>query len=198
MVDEDEGKDAHGADEESVVNHQAMDRDEDEHDDVEASGSAGDEDHDDDDDEDHGLVSEGEEDPLAPDFLLDDVDHGEAQRRPAISNRVKTPKEFFATEILYRHDILEDEARQAIAGTYRFEIRGADGGVWTLEVGEDISIQNMKADADTVLSMDEDDFVRLVNGDINPQIALLAHRIRVHGSIDKAVAVQYLLSPTGE
>lgn len=153
-----------------------------------------------DEEEEEEVETQGEEDPLAPAYdledgtLLEDVDHETAQRRP-VSTVIKSAKEFFATEILYRFDVLEPHIQKNLMGSYRIELKGYQGGVWTMTVGEEVDVVNRREDAEVVLSMQQKDFLQLVNGDLNPQIALLAQKVKVTGDIDKAIAVQYLLVP---
>lgn len=154
----------------------------------------------DDESEEHVVETEGEEDPLAPAYdlehghLLEDVDHAQAQKKP-VTTEIQSAKEFFSTEILYRYDVLEPEIQKSMEGSYRIELKGFQGGVWTLTVGEDLDVVNRREDADTILSMQQTDFIQLVNGELNPQIAMLAQKVKVTGDIDKAIAVQYLLVP---
>ncbi|MCB0344687.1 MAG: SCP2 sterol-binding domain-containing protein [Bdellovibrionales bacterium] len=164
------------------------------------TGSSDEEDYDEEDEE-EVVETEGEDDPLAPaydlehgELLLEDVDHAQAQRKP-VRSEIKSAKEFFSTEILYRFDVLEPVVQESLSGSYRIELKGFQGGVWTMTVGEEVDVVNRREDAETILSMQQTDFLQLVNGDLNPQIALLAQKVKVTGDIDKAIALQYLLVP---
>lgn len=112
--------------------------------------------------------------------------------------RINSAKEFFSTEILYRFDILETPERSEIAGSYRIELKGYRGGIWTLFLAEDLRIENRREEADIVLSMQQRDFVNLVNGELNPQLAMLSQKMRVSGDIRKASKFQVLFLPSGE
>ena len=83
-------------------------------------------------------------------------------------------------------------------GNYRIELKGDEGGVWSLSVSDDLQIVNAKKDADTVLIAQEHDFMNLVNGILNPQLAILGNIISVQGNVRKALLLQNLLSPAGE
>ncbi len=163
-----------------------------------AEGAGEDEEH-----ETEGFTHEGEpgyeqDDPLAPGF---DIDEGTPLSRSGrgsglpIRGNVKSAKEFFNAEILYRFDILEDEARTELAGTYRIELKGFQGGIWTITVGEQLDVVNRREEADLVMTMQQRDFLQLVNGQLNPQLAIFAQKLRVTGDVRKAVAFQALLSP---
>jgi len=143
------------------------------------------------------------DDPLAPAFDLElgepisAENEREAKGLPWQS-RIKSAKEFLSTELLYRYDILEQEVRNKLAGTYRLDLRGDNGGSWTLTLGDELLIENVPSDADITLAMTHSDFVHLVNGDLNPQLAILAKKIRIGGDLKKALIFQGLLIPNGE
>jgi len=153
-----------------------------------------------------GFTHEGEieyeqDDPLAPGFDLEEGTPLPVGRsRGALPGRaaVKSAKEFFNGEILYRFDILEDEARNELKGKYRIELKGFQGGIWTVDVGDQLEIVNRRDEAEIVLTMQQRDFLQLVNGDLNPQLAVFAQKMRISGDLRKAVAFQALLSPEGE
>jgi len=146
--------------------------------------------------------SEFEEDNLdAPAYDLDEGTPLDALPRantlPSRTN-IKSAKEFFNGEIHYRFDILEDEARAELGGSYRIELKGFQGGIWTVNVGQQVDIVNRREEAEIVLSMQQRDFLQLVNGELNPQLAVFAQKMRVSGDLRKAVAFQAILSPGAE
>lgn len=144
-----------------------------------------------------------EDDPLSPAY---DLDHGEpleergSSTRRSVANRaeVRSAKEFFNGEILYRFDILDDESRKELVGSYRVELKGYSGGIWTVNVADQIEVVNRREEADVVLTMQQRDFLQLVNGEINPQLAIVAQKLRLSGDVRKGVTAQILFSPLGE
>lgn len=146
--------------------------------------------------EDEEPAAEGEEDVLGGGF---DLDGGRPMRergeRMPWKSRVENSKDFFATELLYRFDILNPEDRKEIEGRYRIELKGSKGGIWTVLVGETLEILPRKEDAEIVLSLQHRDFLPLVNGDLNPQMALLAQKLKVTGDLRKASQFMLLLTP---
>ena len=112
--------------------------------------------------------------------------------------KVQSAKEFFTTEVLYRYDLLEREERSRLATTYRIELKGNKGGVWTLTAQDELEIVNRREEAELVLTMQHRDFLALVNGDLNPQLAMLAQKIRVQGDYRKAVHGLSLFAPASE
>jgi hypothetical protein len=151
-----------------------------------------------------GFTHEGQaefehDDPLAPAY---DIEKGtplapHRQEFPLRSN-IKSAKEFFNAELLYRYDILEDEDRKHLSGRYRIELKGYQGGVWTLELGNNLDVVNRREEAEIVLTMQQRDFLQLVNGQLNPQLAMFAQKLRIQGDLKKAVAFQVLLAPEAD
>ncbi len=139
-------------------------------------------------------------DPLAPAFDLDgggimEIDYNELPKKIQKSD-VSSLKDFFSTEILYRFDILPPSEKELLIGSYRIEVRGSQGGVWSLALTDsEIKVSQTREDADLVLMLHQEDLFGVVNGKINPQIALLSNRIKVSGSTRKASLLQNLLSP---
>ncbi len=156
------------------------------------------------DDEETSIIDELEaDDPLGEAYDLEKGEkipnqvHNDGGRLPWKS-KIESAKEFFNTEILYRHDILLNEERERLSGKYRIELKGYQGGIWSLDVGDDIEIINRREEADVVIAMQQKDFLQVVNGELNPQLALLSRKIKVTGDIKKAVALQSLLAPAME
>ncbi len=155
--------------------------------------------------DDDGFTHEGSEleyetdDPLAPAYDLErgvPLSHNKHHDQEFRGrNKVRSPKEFFNSEILYRFDILADEDRQNLRGRYRIELKGYQGGVWTILVGEQMDIVNRREDAEIVFTMQQSDFLHLVNGQLNPQLALFAQKMRVQGDVRRAVLFQDVLVP---
>lgn len=150
-----------------------------------------------------GELAEGIDDPLAPAY---DLEFGEPLPQATQDRgrdgapwktRIDSAKDFFATELLYRFDILEPAERGALSGTYRIELRGYKGGVWTLNIGDDLEVLNRREEAEVVLAMQQRDFLQLVNGQLNPQLAILSQKVKIQGDIHKITAFNALLSPDG-
>jgi hypothetical protein len=111
--------------------------------------------------------------------------------------RVASAKDFFSEEAIYRFDLLEVHQREELKGDYRVEVKGNKGGVWSVRVQEGLEIVNRREDAPTVFSVQQKDFIQLVNGDLNPQMAILAQKLRVNGDMRQVAAFQSLLIPPG-
>lgn len=156
-------------------------------------------------DDDHAetINSEGDfeviDDPMAGAFDLDGGDRfdsydGDSDGIP-FKTKVESPKEFFSAEVLYRFDIIPPEELTPIKGDYRIELKGTDGGVWSIKVGDTLEVNNVWQEADTVLIMQQRDFMEIVNGTLNPQLALLSKKVEVKGDTQRAIKIQDLLAP---
>ncbi len=137
------------------------------------------------------------EDPLSEAYELT-TSELEEEEVTKVNTKINTPKEFFQTELVYRYDVLEPSEKEEIKGTYRIEIRGAEGGVWTLTFDNEVSVSPQKEDAELVLMMHADDFVSVVNGKVNPQLALASRRIKISGNSKRASLFQNILAPRAE
>ncbi|MDD2942011.1 MAG: SCP2 sterol-binding domain-containing protein [bacterium] len=159
---------------------------------------------DDDDDEDAVVVSGGDDSPEDLSEIYD-LDKGERVDSSALVEevlpwraRVETAKEFFQSEILYRYDIVEPEKQKILSGDYRFELKGYQGGIWTVSLKDGVQVVNRREPADVVFTMQQKDFLHMVNGEINPQLAILAGRVKITGDVRKALLVQEVLGPVSE
>ena len=140
------------------------------------------------------------DDPMAGAFDLDGGDRFDSfeeggENTPWKTKQVESPKEFFSAEVLYRFDIITPEELNPIRGDYRVELKGPDGGVWSFKVGDTLDVTNDWKEADTVLIMQQRDFMEIVNGTLNPQLALLSKKIEVKGDTERAIKIQDLLAP---
>jgi len=144
-------------------------------------------------------------DPHAPaPFNLDEDNFQEepVDRRRPQKSRVGSVKEFFTTEILYRYDILNDADRNAIKGDYLIELTGETSGFWNVNLDRDITITQPENkpnnNALVTLKFDSEDFISIVNGKINSQIALVSKRVKITGDSRKASLLQNIIAPITE
>lgn len=120
------------------------------------------------------------------------------RRRGGKARAIESAKEFFSVELLYRFDILEDQQRDAHRGTYRFDIKGQNGGVWTVTIADDLQVVSQREEAELVVTANINDFLTIINGDINPQLAILAGKLKFHGDMRKSLRLLELISPDGD
>lgn len=109
--------------------------------------------------------------------------------------KVDSAKEYFATEIIYRFDVLEDAIRKHLAGEYKIDLRGEGGGSWLVAIDDDLNVKSdYSGETEVALSMRHIDFVLLVNGDLNPQLSILSGKVKIKGNRQKALQLQHLFS----
>ncbi len=111
--------------------------------------------------------------------------------------KVTSAKDFFSEEAIYRFDLLLPPQREELKGDYRIEVKGSKGGVWSLKIDNALEIVNRREEAKVVLSIQQKDFIQLINGDLNPQMAILAQKMRVTGDMREVATLQSLLVPPG-
>lgn len=185
-------------DDEEEIMEDSEEDDIDEEDSEELRAEAADSDIDDGLDDDHfdELPDEEEDEEGMDDEPYRRKDRGFGGRgKPMKRAQIEKAKEFFNTEILYRFDILENKERDSIKGKYRIELKGYNGGVWSLDLGNDIVINNKREDAEIVMSLKHADFLNIVNGKLNPQLAITAQKLKITGDIRKALEFNQILLP---
>ncbi len=88
------------------------------------------------------------------------------------------------------------EVGQAIGGVVVFDLSGADGGQWTLDLSKNpVTVATgAVADAKVTLSMAATDFVAMIGGELNAQKAFLTGKLKVKGDMGAALKLGKLLS----
>ncbi|WP_242392855.1 SCP2 sterol-binding domain-containing protein [Anaeromyxobacter oryzisoli] len=85
-----------------------------------------------------------------------------------------------------------------INAVYRFDIGGAAGGSWSLDCtapGGRIAAGPIEdADAGCVVAATDHDFVDIVNGKLNAQMAFMSGKLRIQGDIGLALKLQQILT----
>ncbi len=157
--------------------------------------------HEDDEEEVVVIEPEPEDDPFSSGvFDLEHgapVQHSEQGETLPWRSYIDNAKDFFNAEILYRFDILGKKDRDLLIGKYRLELKGFRGGVWTVSIDPDITVVNRREEADVVIAMQQHDFIQLINGELNPQLAVVAEKIKITGDVRRAIGFQKVLAPSG-
>jgi putative sterol carrier protein len=86
-----------------------------------------------------------------------------------------------------------DETRTAgMSNTYLFDIEGA--GRWTVAVddGKVTVTEGAAGDADCTITSSEEDFERIVAGELNPTSAYMTGKLKVKGDMGAAMKLQKL------
>ena len=88
------------------------------------------------------------------------------------------------------------EALKGVNATILFDIKGTDGGVWTVDIDDGaISVAEEASESpDVTVEAETQDLVALIRGDLNPMTAFMRGRLKVKGDMSVAMQIQKLFS----
>src|SRR5438477_10134827 len=102
-----------------------------------------------------------------------------------------TPKSYFEEKIAQK---LKDkpETSKAVNSVYEFNITGDNGGVWTVDLTkEPETVQaGTTGTAKRTVTCASADFMNIVSGKMNPQMAILSVKLKIKRDIDLAMNLQ--------
>src|SRR5215472_2163490 len=81
-------------------------------------------------------------------------------------------------------------------GSFAFKITGDAGGEWTVTInGKEMSVKEGAMDPSAVFSITikDEDFVKLMNGQLSGQVAFMTGKLKFKGSMGTAMKLQGLL-----
>jgi len=104
------------------------------------------------------------------------------------------PSEFFAAKAEQLQGAAG--ALDGINATYQFKLSGDDGGNWVIELSDDNKEvrEGEEDDAQCVISMTATDFMAMIGGSLNPQMAFMTGKLRVKGDMGLALKLQSVLA----
>ncbi len=107
--------------------------------------------------------------------------------------RINSCQEYFDT---IQARFLPEHAK-GVTATYNYELAGDGGGQWNLRVEDgNVSVATGTAEsANVTLQMKAEEYVKLVNGDINGTKAVLSRKLKVSGSVPLARKMNKFLPP---
>lgn len=107
----------------------------------------------------------------------------------------QTAKEVFEQKISTKLINEPDKAR-AINAVVVFHITGNANADWTLDCTSEPALVKPGGieGAQVEVTMTEEDFVKLANGDLNPQMAFLGGKLKVKGSMGLAIKLGQILT----
>lgn len=75
---------------------------------------------------------------------------------------------------------------------YAFDLTGDDGGRWTVRVGDGALTveQGLASDADVTVTASAADWMAIVEGRMDPQLAYLTKKLRVSGDLQLALRLR--------
>jgi hypothetical protein len=107
---------------------------------------------------------------------------------------VATVKDVFEQHIPARFQAKPDVV-QKIGAVYQFVISGAGGGSWSVDCtqpGGKIAAGAVSGAKCTVAAT-EADFLAIVNGKLNPQMAFMSGKLKIQGDMGLAMKLQMIL-----
>ncbi|HET9554960.1 MAG TPA: SCP2 sterol-binding domain-containing protein [Anaeromyxobacteraceae bacterium] len=82
-----------------------------------------------------------------------------------------------------------------INAVYQFNISGPNGGAWSVDCTNGGAIsQGTAPAARCTVAMAEGDFLNVVNGKLNPQMAFMTGKLKIQGDMGLAMKLQQILT----
>lgn len=90
-------------------------------------------------------------------------------------------------------DLIKGKAATAkpIGGTLKFDLD--DGCIYLDGSGDTNVVSNEDKDADCVINVSQDNFVKVIKGEMNPTMAFMTGKIKLDGDMSMAMKLQSLL-----
>ncbi|MFN2470433.1 MAG: SCP2 sterol-binding domain-containing protein [Gaiellaceae bacterium] len=99
----------------------------------------------------------------------------------------QSAREFFET----LESRVDAEKAAGINSSYLFDVDGA--GMWKVEVTDvGVNVTEGGTDADCMIAISDDNFERLVAGELNPTTAYMTGKLKVKGDMGAAMKLQKL------
>ncbi len=107
---------------------------------------------------------------------------------------MSTPAEFFSKK--GEELAANPDALSGINATYQFTLTGEPEGSWMMVLSDDEkSVNEGVADAaDCTITMDSGDFMAMIEGRLNPQMAFMTGKLKVAGEMGLALKLQAILA----
>lgn len=105
-----------------------------------------------------------------------------------------TPKEIFEEKIAQRL-AANPQVAEKINSSYQFDITGDGGGQWAVDLTKksDFVVPGTIADPKVTITMSSKDFVDLVEGRLNGQMAFMQGKLKLKGDMSLALKLQQIL-----
>lgn len=105
-----------------------------------------------------------------------------------------TCKEIFTDKIATRLSENPDVAEK-IKASYQFDLTGDDGGEWAVDLTEGAGkvVEGKVEEPSVTITMSSSDFVDLVEGRLNGQMAFMQGKLKLKGDMSLALKLQQIL-----
>ena len=106
----------------------------------------------------------------------------------------QTPKSYFEEKIANK---LKDkpETSKAVNAVYEFNITGDNGGVWTVDLTKEPGAVSAGSagTAKCTVTCAAGDFMNIVSGKMNPQMASMSGKLKIKGDMGLAMKLQKVI-----
>lgn len=103
-----------------------------------------------------------------------------------------------ATSVAQLFELMPDrfnkEAAEGIDATYQFELTGEGGGTYHVRIGGgtcDVCV-GPSDDASITVTMQACDYIDMINGRLNPQMAFMGGKLKIKGDMSLALKMQQI------
>jgi putative sterol carrier protein len=90
------------------------------------------------------------------------------------------------------------EAAKGLTAVYEFDLKGEDGGKWQVSIRDQkIEIKEgsaANADPNITIAMEAQDYLDMLSGKLNGQIAFMSGKLRISGDMGLALRMQNLFN----
>ena len=89
----------------------------------------------------------------------------------------------------------EDPSKgKAVNGVYKFVITGEGGGTWLVDLKADPPVvKEEDGDAQCTITVSADDFIKIVNKELNSQMAFMTGKLKIQGDMGLAMKLNQIL-----
>ena len=108
--------------------------------------------------------------------------------------KIEKPAEWF-DKILPEKVASNPDKAGGFNGTFSFNLMGDNGGNWSVTLQDKQCQIRPEADPNPVftITMKDEDFVKLMNGELNGQVAFMSGKLKFKGAMSTAMKLQGLL-----
>ena len=89
----------------------------------------------------------------------------------------------------------EDPSKaKSVNGIYKFVVTGDGGGTWIVDLKADTPVvKEEDGDAQCTITVSSDDFIKIVNKELNAQMAFMTGKLKIQGHMGLAMKLNQIL-----